>query len=91
MNALFNSYQCLANSSVEMQPSRQDNVQSKLMSDWELELTESVVDIQTIGLSIVVLSEGHLYCLKDNGSMLWTRKLDYHPMCCTLVTPRMFY
>ena len=75
----LSSYQSLANLTLEQQKSR---------SDWELELGEPAVDLQTIGSFIVVLGERHLYCLKDTGSVVWTRKLDYHPMCCNLLIPR---
>ena len=61
------------------------------MSDWEIELGEPAIDVQTIGSHIVTLTERHLYCLKDTGSIVWTRKLDYHPMCCSLLVPRRYF
>lgn len=79
------SYQSLANSSLE---NRGEGSSNKVLSDWQLELCEPALDIQTDNSFIVVLSEKHLYCLNDNGSVEWTRKLDYHPLSLTVLTPR---
>lgn len=83
------SYQSLANSTVE--GSRASSSSNKLLSDWEFELGEAALDVQYIGTYVVTLGERHLYCLKDtDGTIVWTRKLDYHPMCCTLLIPRLY-
>lgn len=83
------SYQSLANSTVE--GSRASSSSNKILSDWEFELGEAALDVQYIGTYVVTLGERHLYCLKDtDGTIVWTRKLDYHPMCCTLLIPRLY-
>ncbi|KAI9561720.1 hypothetical protein GHT06_012680 [Daphnia sinensis] len=82
------SYQSLANSTMEQQSSRTPGTSNKLLYDWEFELSEPAIDVQNLGSYIVILGERHLYCLKDSdGTMIWVRKLDYHPMCFTLLTP----
>lgn len=82
------SYQSLANSTLDQQMSRTPNALNKVLSDWELELNEPAIDLKSIGSFVIVLSERHLYCLKESGSITWMRKLDYHPMCCHVIIPR---
>ncbi len=64
------------------------NETSKLFSDWRFNLNEAPVDVQTVRKDqltfVVVLGERNIYCLKESGVLLWTKKMDYHPMCLSL-------
>ena len=65
----------------------------KLFSDWRYLLHEPMIDARQAKnaadcTSIVVLSERAIYCLKDSGVLLWTKKADYHPMCFAVQVPR---
>lgn len=79
------SYHSLANMAVHQQQAAGDN---KILTEWELELGEPALDIQQSGSFIVVLGERHIFCLNDSGLIHWVKRLDYHPMCCTLQIPR---
>ena len=58
-----------------------------MLSEWEIELGESIIDLRASGTFIVAMGEKYLYCLKDTGVVLWAKKFDYHPVALTLITP----
>jgi len=60
---------------------------SKVICEWEFEVGELIIDLKTTDHFIVALGEKYLYCLKNTGIVLWTKKLDYHPIALNLITP----
>ena len=59
-----------------------------IQPDWTLQLGEPVVDIKTIDVEdgpsiIIVLGERNLFCLKDSGTMLFSKNLET-PVTCVL-------
>ncbi|XP_046745105.1 protein PTHB1 [Diprion similis] len=67
----------------EKQPSELDK---SLYPDWKYNLGEPVMDVKiatlsSVELAIVVLGERSLYCLKDDCSLKYTKRLDYAALC----------
>ena len=84
---LNSSYPSLVSSAIEQTGGKDNNLfGSKLLSEWDFEVDESILDLQTTDRFIVAMGEKYLYCLKDTGILLWTKKLDYHPIALTLIT-----
>ncbi|KAJ8354262.1 hypothetical protein SKAU_G00218290, partial [Synaphobranchus kaupii] len=57
----------------------------RLMADWTVVIGEQALDICVPSLSpavsIFILGERNLYCLKDNGQIRFMKKLEYNPSC----------
>nr|XP_015212539.1 PREDICTED: protein PTHB1 isoform X2 [Lepisosteus oculatus] len=58
----------------------------RLVADWTLMIGEQALDIcipsfNHSASTIFVLGERNLYCLKDNGQILFMKKLEYNPSC----------
>ncbi|KAJ9592376.1 hypothetical protein L9F63_015944, partial [Diploptera punctata] len=58
----------------------------RLLPDWTYNLGEAALDIQVVVWSnsycdIVILGERNLFCLKDNGTLLFMKRLEYKPCC----------
>ncbi|XP_031552881.1 protein PTHB1-like [Actinia tenebrosa] len=56
----------------------------KLTVDWSTNIGENTIDMQVFGsqttpLSIVVLGERSLFCLKDDGTIRFMKKLEFNP------------
>ena len=68
------------------------NAESKLISEWQFTLNEPLIDLQAVKNEqmsfILALGEKNMYCIKDTGIPLWSKKLEYHPMCFALQTSR---
>lgn len=69
-----------------------DRSATKLISDWQFHLGEQLIDMKSESNDrqslIVALTEKNLYCIKDSGLLLWSKRLDFHPICCTLQSLR---
>ncbi|MBN3325905.1 PTHB1 protein, partial [Atractosteus spatula] len=85
-----NRYQTLAvaTDADTRQESEQQKVGSgkRLVADWTLMIGEQALDIcipsfNHSASTIFVLGERNLYCLKDNGQILFMKKLEYNPSC----------
>ncbi|GLH14027.1 Protein PTHB1 [Gryllus bimaculatus] len=65
----------------------------KLTADWIYVLGESVLDIKGIvwpsHSDVVILGEKNLFCLRDNGTLKFMKRLEYKPHClhCYIVEP----
>lgn len=61
----------------------------KIVSEWQFDLNEAVIDIQVINdvvnkeSRLVVLGEKNLFCLTDSGRLRFMNKLGYSPICMT--------
>ncbi|XP_077997147.1 protein PTHB1-like isoform X2 [Glandiceps talaboti] len=58
----------------------------KITMDWSYNLGEQALDIAVVSFvnappSIMILGERNLYCLKENGQLRFTKKLDYNASC----------
>ena len=58
----------------------------KLLADWTYNLGEAALDAKAVTWSnsycdIVILGERNLFCLKDNGTLNFMKRLEYKPCC----------
>ncbi|GAB6018791.1 Protein PTHB1, variant 2 [Chamberlinius hualienensis] len=56
----------------------------KIMPDWSYNLGESALDLSVIitktGASLIyILGERHIFCIKDNGTLKFMKKFEFHP------------
>ncbi|XP_071822980.1 protein PTHB1-like isoform X3 [Apostichopus japonicus] len=61
-------------------------VGKKITVDWMYNLGEPVLDVTIAPIIngspvILVLGERSVYCLKDNGTLKFMKKLEYNPVC----------
>ena len=83
-------YQVLA---ISKDSENDDNVNTtgrgrRVSPDWSVVIGESVLDIDVVQIekkstAIVILGERSILVLKENGSTIFTKKLDYTPACMT--------
>ncbi|CAD5121558.1 DgyrCDS10057 [Dimorphilus gyrociliatus] len=59
----------------------------KVASDWSLNIGEQAVEIcvmhTSTGYMILVATERSIFCVKENGKVIWQKKLDLVPSACT--------
>ena len=58
----------------------------KVSAEWSYNIGEGALDVaavicSTSSCDILVLGERNLFCLKDNGTLKFMKRLDYKPCC----------
>ncbi|XP_066998295.2 protein PTHB1 isoform X2 [Anabrus simplex] len=57
----------------------------KITADWSFNLGEAALDVACIAwpshADVVILGERNLYCLRDNGTLKFMKRLEYKPCC----------
>ncbi|KAF7994408.1 hypothetical protein HCN44_003880 [Aphidius gifuensis] len=79
-------YQNMAEFSRKLEENKMKNEDKILEPDWIYNISENVLGIETVVLSsfeigIIVLTEKHIYCFRDDCSNVkYVKRLDYTPM-----------
>jgi Bardet-Biedl syndrome 9 protein len=58
----------------------------KMSAEWSYNIGEAALDVVAVSWSnsycdILVLGEKNLFCLKDNGTLKFMKRLEYKPCC----------
>lgn len=81
------SYKKLSESGQNSDPD--ENAGRKVTSNWTYEIGEEILDMKCISSYynkdsfIVALGDRNMYCLNDNGSINFMKRLEYPPSCFT--------
>lgn len=64
----------------------QQSSRRKLTSDWSLSMGEPCLDLRNHSPDrrtslIIALGERNLFLIRENGSLLWMKKLNFTPLC----------
>lgn len=74
-----------------------ENAGHKVMSSWSYDIGEEILDMKCVSSYynkesfIVILGERNLYCLNDNGSINFMKRLEYPPSCFTTYFTGQFF